>query len=86
MPGYLEAYGGVLAATAHGAVVQNTQPRMMGMPADARAVAGGAAWEDEPVLCAGTIKKTGWPCPNPPMKNAEHCIGHSRGQAKSESR
>ncbi len=84
MPGYLNAYGGVLANEAYGEVRGNTRPHGVGVPADARLLAGGPAWVDEPAKCAYPMKDTGWPCERTPVKDTDHCLGHTRASAKAE--
>lgn len=84
MPGYSpNAYGGVPAGRAYGAVVENTRPLGVGVPADARLIVGGAAWEGEDVLCAFTMKDTGWPCERKAIGDTDHCLGHTHASAKA---
>lgn len=83
MPGYLNAYGGVPAGRAYGAVVENTRPMGVGIPANARVLAGGPDWVDAPALCAYTMKSTGFPCEHAPIKDTDHCLGHTQASQKA---
>lgn len=84
MPGYLNAYGGVLAGQAYGEVRGNTRPHGVGIPADARLVAGGAAWAGETPVCAYPMAKTGFPCEQAVLPDTDHCLGHGSAAAKAE--
>lgn len=83
MPGYRDAYGGVPVGEAYGEVVQNTRPYGVGLAADSLVLAGGPAWVDAPVLCAYTMKDSGWPCENEALKDTDHCLGHRRASVKA---